>query len=242
MMTNARQTRPLGLLVLAAWPVAAAAQDFDPTLTDPAEIALQCGGSSAAGEIVFAQCAVCHEIGEDAESGVGPHLQEFVGRLAGSLEDFAYSPALVALGEQGVTWERDSMHAMLADPASMGFPENHPVVADEQARNDLMTYLRTHTLPPAPAIGEVAVPEHVLAMEGDAAYGEYLSGECAACHVPGGTDDIPGITGMARGDLMLALYEYRERARPNSTMQLVAQSLGEAEIAALAAYFEGAAP
>ncbi len=34
----------------------------------------------------------------------------------------------------------------------------------------------------------------------------------------------------------MALYEYKAKARPNQTMQMVATALGDAEIAALAAY------
>ena len=227
---------------LVACLVAAApalAQELDLSITDPLEIAAQCGGDAGAGQILFHGCAACHDIGPEAEHGPGPHLQELFGRTAGRIDGWDFGPELVAAGGNGMIWERETLHALLADPVPMMGGTPHPVIAGEQDRNDLLTYLRTNTQPPPPAIGEVEIPEAVLAMEGDIAYGEYLASECAGCHVSGGST-LPDIAGRRAEDFITLMYEYKMRARDNETMRIVASRLGDEEIAALAAYFEGA--
>jgi len=74
-----------------------------------------------------------------------------------------------------------------------------------------------------------------LAMQGDVAYGEYLATECVTCHARAGKA-IPAITGRDRAEIITALYAFKSGARTNPTMQTVAASLGDAEIAALADY------
>lgn len=223
--------------LLAAVP--ATAQELDLSITDPLEIAAQCGGDAGVGQILFHDCAACHEIGPEAGHGPGPHLQQLFGRTAGRIEGWAFGPALVAAGDRGMIWERQTLHGLLADPAAVMGDIPHPVLPDEQDRNDLLTYLRTNTQPPPPAPEDVEVPEAVLAMEGDLAYGEYLASECAGCHVAGGST-LPDIAGRRAEDFIAIMYQYKLRARENETMRLVAGRLGDEEIAALAAWFERA--
>ena len=71
---------------------------------------------------------------------------------------------------------------------------------------------------------------------GDPAYGAYLAAECRACHGADAGGAIPPLTKLAPEQLAVALAEYRDGRRDNPVMQAVARSLGEAEIAALAAY------
>jgi cytochrome c len=78
----------------------------------------------------------------------------------------------------------------------------------------------------------------ILAIEGDLAYGEYLSAECTTCHQVNGTDDgIPSITGWPDEDFVVAMHAYKEKIRPHPVMQMMASRLSNEEIAALAAYF-----
>ncbi|MEO0390936.1 MAG: c-type cytochrome [Pseudomonadota bacterium] len=78
-----------------------------------------------------------------------------------------------------------------------------------------------------------------LMLAGDVDYGEYLSGNCTSCHQTSGANDgIPGIVGWDAVFFKLAMHEYKQKRRDNAVMQLVAGSLGDEEIAALAAYFE----
>lgn len=74
----------------------------------------------------------------------------------------------------------------------------------------------------------------------DAAYGEYLAAECAACHrADAANASIPPLRSLRYEELVAALKAYREGTRTNPAMQSVARSLGDAEIEALAAYFSG---
>lgn len=74
----------------------------------------------------------------------------------------------------------------------------------------------------------------------DLAYGEYLAGECVACHRAGADADaaIPPIRALPAADFVQALHEYRDGQRDHDLMRTVARSLGDEEMAALAAYFE----
>ena len=72
----------------------------------------------------------------------------------------------------------------------------------------------------------------------DLAYGEYLAGECAACHSAGADAGIPAIHAMPAADFIEALKQYRDGERDHDLMRTVVRSLGEAEMEALAAYFQ----
>jgi cytochrome c len=83
----------------------------------------------------------------------------------------------------------------------------------------------------------------VLKMEGDAAYGEYLAGECVTCHrASGAADGIPPIVGLPKDYFVQALFEYKTNVRSNEVMKLRVVNLANDEIAALAAYFSSPAP
>jgi cytochrome c len=85
---------------------------------------------------------------------------------------------------------------------------------------------------PAP---EVAA---ILEIEGDVAYGQYLSSECTSCHIGEGGDDIPSIRGLTRRpSLSPRMAAYRSGERQHQVMNTLAGRLGDEEIAALAAYF-----
>ena len=229
----------IAVLSMSAMPGPGSAQELDLSITDPAEIAAQCGGDAVAGREMFENCTACHQIGEDAANGAGPHLQEMFGRTIGSLDGFDYSELLLQAGSEGEIWERETLHAYLSDPEAMfpGYDIAHPVIAAEQDRNDLLTFLRTHTLPPPPAIGEVEVPDEVLAMDGDLAYGEFLSFECAGCHQGAWDAGGTGIEGWPRDGMITILFEYRARARSNAQMQLAVTRLTDEEIVSLADYY-----
>ena len=73
---------------------------------------------------------------------------------------------------------------------------------------------------------------------GDLAYGEYLAGECVACHQIGAEGGIPPINALPAAYFIEALKEYKDGTRDHDLMRMVSRSLGEKEIEALAAYFE----
>lgn len=67
----------------------------------------------AAGQRLFAQCAACHRIDTTGRSGVGPNLNKVVGRRAGTLPGYRYSPAMVASGR---VWTEANLDAYIAAP------------------------------------------------------------------------------------------------------------------------------
>ena len=73
-------------------------------------------GDAEAGEKVFRKCMACHAVGEGAENKVGPQLNNLIGRTAGSLEDFNYSDAMVAKGEEGLVWDAETIAAFMEKP------------------------------------------------------------------------------------------------------------------------------
>lgn len=77
------------------------------------------------------------------------------------------------------------------------------------------------------------------AVEGDAALGEYLSGECVTCHqLSGKNEGIPSIVGWPAPWFVEAMNAYKSKKRANPVMQTIAGRYTEDEIAALAVYFE----
>ncbi|MFN3304318.1 MAG: c-type cytochrome [Roseateles sp.] len=73
-------------------------------------------GNPAAGRQLFASCANCHAVGPGARHGFGPHLNGLMGRKAGSLAGYAYSPALKA---SGLVWDTATLTAYLRDPGGL---------------------------------------------------------------------------------------------------------------------------
>ncbi len=102
-------------------------------------------GSAEAGEAVFKLCRSCHEVGPNAKSKLGPALNGIVGRKAGTVEGFTYSPVNKAAGENGLTWSEVELATFLADPRKF-MPGNRMAFAgvkDAQDRADLIAYLKT---------------------------------------------------------------------------------------------------
>ncbi len=80
----------------------------------------------------------------------------------------------------------------------------------------------------------------IMALQLDAAYGEYLASECATCHNETSTDQgIPTIHGQDQKYLINALLEYQDNKRTNETMISIANALNEEEIGSLALYLSG---
>ncbi len=98
---------------------------------------------AAAGKALFnMQCAMCHSVGKGAASTVGPNLYGVVGRKAGSLTGFSYSPAMKAVA---YAWTTDKIAAYLKAPATV-IPGNRMPFAGlkgGQKAEDVADYLAT---------------------------------------------------------------------------------------------------
>ncbi|MGR3269529.1 cytochrome c family protein [Thalassococcus profundi] len=102
-------------------------------------------GDAEAGEKVFRKCMACHAVGEGAENKVGPQLNNLIGRTAGSLEDFNYSDAMVAKGEEGLVWDAETIAAFMEKPRDYveGTKMSFAGLRKEEERTNVVAYLAT---------------------------------------------------------------------------------------------------
>ena len=192
-------------------------------------------------EVWGAQCAMCHDVGPGAEHWFGPHLNDILGRPHGGLEDFGgYSGVLILQGIEGAVWTELRLREFLRDPYRTlpGTTMHFGGLRAQEDLDDLMAWLIPASRGELPPAEGFRVSEEVLAIEGDDEFGEFLASECTTCHRREGTaNGIPAIIGWPEGVFVTVMHAYRERLRPNVTMQTITARLGDEEIAALAAYF-----
>ena len=102
-------------------------------------------GDAAAGEKVFRKCKACHTVGEEAKNKVGPLVNEVIGRQAGMVDDFKYSPAMADAGTGGLVWDEASLDAFLTKPKEFmsGTKMTFPGLRKEEDRADVIAYLMT---------------------------------------------------------------------------------------------------
>ena len=82
-----------------------------------------------------------------------------------------------------------------------------------------------------------ASAENLLA-GADIGYGEYLSGECVACHSQTGVDKgIPSINGLDAEGFATIMLAYKTGDMEHPVMQMVAGRLDDEQISSLAVYF-----
>jgi cytochrome c len=77
-------------------------------LADPAAAA-----SLSRGRLLFLKCASCHDLSDRMSQKTGPNLHGVVGRKAGSLPGFDYSPAMKA---HSFVWDRPALERWLKAP------------------------------------------------------------------------------------------------------------------------------
>lgn len=100
--------------------------------------------STENGAVVFKKCRACHLVGDAAKHAVGPHLNNVVGRNAGSIDGYIFSDNLRELGQGGFTWSEEQLNRYLENPKSivprgkMAFP-GIPSLED---RADVIAYLK----------------------------------------------------------------------------------------------------
>ncbi|ETX15804.1 cytochrome C [Roseivivax halodurans JCM 10272] len=109
-----------------------------------AVLAQDAAGDPEAGENVFRKCQACHMVGEDAQNRVGPSLNGVIGRTAGTLEDFNYSDAMVAKGEEGLVWSAETLMPYLENPREYvsGTKMSFAGLRKEEERADVIAYLQ----------------------------------------------------------------------------------------------------
>ena len=90
----------------------------------------------------------CHDAKAE-KNKVGPHLVGVIGRKAGTVEKFKYSPAMTAAGEGGLVWDEAKIGEYLKAPKEfikgnkMAFPG---LKKDEEIAN-VIAYLKADPKP-----------------------------------------------------------------------------------------------
>jgi cytochrome c len=121
------------------------------------------------GQAQFKKCAGCHTIEKGAKNGTGPNLFGVLGGPVAHRTDFAYSPALKALHDEGRTWTLDDFNKFIASPQgyAKGTKMSFAGLPKSQDRADLILYVRSMAdspvaLPAAdtPVDAGVAKPEN----------------------------------------------------------------------------------
>ena len=93
---------------------------------------------AARGEQIYARCLACHALAFDR---VGPHHCGLFGRLAGSVPNFNYSPAMK---NSHIVWNDKTLDRFLSSPLKTvpGTSMTYDGVSDAEERGDLIAYLR----------------------------------------------------------------------------------------------------
>jgi len=115
------------------------------------------GGDPTAGAQVYKKCQVCHRIGPGAKNAVGPTHNGLIGRTAGTVEGFSYSPLNKHAGENGLVWTEQNIFDYLPDPSGFlkkfltdkgkadlatGSTKMSFKLADEKERKDVIAYIK----------------------------------------------------------------------------------------------------
>lgn len=94
-------------------------------------------GDPKRGEALYQACSGCHSINED---DIGPRHRGVVGRRAGTIAEYAYSPALKA---SGLVWDAATLDRWLTNPQDLvPGTKMYFSLSDPQKRADIIAYLQ----------------------------------------------------------------------------------------------------
>ena len=132
-----------GLLVAAALLLAGCGgetkQAEQPKGTEPPSA--ETAPAPSARPVSFALCTMCHS-DVAGKNGLGPSLFGVVGRTAGSVPGYSYSPALKAAG---LTWDEATLDRYIAKPRDIvpGTKMSYAGLNDPAKRAEIIAYLAT---------------------------------------------------------------------------------------------------
>lgn len=104
--------------------------------------------SYSLGRRTFKLCGSCHTLKQGAQNLVGPNLYGVIGRQAGSLDDFNYSPVLQ---QADFSWTPEKLEEWLSNPRSF-LPGNNMTFAGVHRPDDrhaVIAYIMLETGYPA---------------------------------------------------------------------------------------------
>ena len=96
------------------------------------------------GKVVFQRCYACHSVEQGENTLQGPNLLGVLGRRAGTVPGFEYSPALIEAGaRRRLVWTRKTLDVFLADPQLLvpGTSMSMPPLREPAERRDVIDYL-----------------------------------------------------------------------------------------------------
>jgi cytochrome c len=105
--------------------------------TSLASVGSTLNGDPAHGKTLYQGCQACHSVDDN---DLGPRHRGVVGRRAGSVPDYSYSPALK---NSGLTWDESTLDRWLTNPSAL-VPGTKMFfkIDDAQARADIIAYLK----------------------------------------------------------------------------------------------------
>ena len=120
------------------------------------------------GKLVFRKCQVCHSL-EPGKNGIGPSLSAIVGKKAGSVSNFNYSPALKG---SNLTWNVATLATFLSDPQKTvpGNKMPFPGLKTENERSTLLAYLAAGAPSVATAPAAASSPQAAPAPQPTSSY------------------------------------------------------------------------
>jgi cytochrome c len=97
-------------------------------------------GSASDGQRDFSRCAGCHAT-QPGRNGIGPSLDDVVGRQSGSVPGYHYSTAMAGAH---ITWGDESLDRFLSNPQNVVHgTKMFASVPDARQRQDIIAYLNT---------------------------------------------------------------------------------------------------
>lgn len=81
-------------------------------ISAPSSLAQQPASDDAARQAFNNSCRTCHSVKED-DNRLGPNLSKIIGRKAGSLPNYNYSPAMK---DAGLVWDQDKLTRFIVKP------------------------------------------------------------------------------------------------------------------------------
>jgi len=110
------------------------------------------GGDPQAGRQVYRKCQACHSL-ESGKNTLGPSLAGIIGKKAGEVPNFNYSPALKS---SNLVWDAATLDAYLLDPqkAVPGNKMPFPGLKTENERKDVIAYLVANSPSGAPQVAQ----------------------------------------------------------------------------------------
>lgn len=111
----------------------------DAATVDYAAQVAELGGDAAAGARVYNQCKACHVVNAE-QNRVGPHQVGVIGRPAGVVDGYRYSPAMA---NSGLVWDVPTLTEYLKDPRGYlpGTKMAFRGLRNDQQIADVITYI-----------------------------------------------------------------------------------------------------